>query len=124
MLTEEGSAKDSPSSTLIRESPVVRRLKAVLHVFQQFIETNDDGQGIARFSWLINSITEELAEELSDKDEASMAIYMAQIGQVISWIGHGDNEALPEQLQIFAETVQPGWNGNHEPDAHISIDAR
>lgn len=101
---------------------MVRRLKGVLRVFQDFIEKNDDEGSIARYSWLISSLTEELGEELSEKDEASMAIYMAQIGKVISWIGHGDNSQLPEDLQIFANVIQPDTVPD-VTDAHISIDA-
>jgi hypothetical protein len=53
------------------------------------------------------SFAEELADELGELDELAIRAYMFQIGEVISWIGHGDNERLPESVRAFAEMIQP-----------------
>lgn len=55
----------------------------------------------------MQSLTDEVIEELGDKDEATIKVFMEQMGEVIAWVGHGDNERLPEQLRIFAETFNP-----------------
>lgn len=61
----------------------------------------------------MTSFVDELADELGDKDEAAMSLYMAQIGEVIAWIGHGDNSRLPEYLREFAEAIQPSAFSSH-----------
>lgn len=76
-------------------------------MLQTFIEANDNGPDLARWSFLMTAMTDELADELDGKDDEIIASFMAQIGIVISWIGHGDNSQLPEFLRDFAETVQP-----------------
>lgn len=107
-LTAGVSERESPSSILVvRESPVIVRLKSVLGMLQNFIETNDTGTDLARWSFLMTAMTDELTDELDGKDDEIMAAFMAQIGLVISWIGHGDNDKLPEFLKDFAESVQP-----------------
>lgn len=44
---------------------------------------------------------EEIGEELADRDEETLQAFMAQIGEVIAWIGHGDADRLPANLQGF-----------------------
>jgi len=44
-----------------------------------------------------------MGEELADRDEETLQGFMAQIGEVIAWIGHGDNSRLPGQMQEFIE---------------------
>lgn len=95
------------SSTLIREPPTIRRLRSVFGVLQKFIVDNDDGGMMARMAPLMSTFMDELADELGEKDEMYMGLYLAQMGEVIAWIGHGDNERLPEGLRVFAEAIQP-----------------
>jgi len=102
-LTEGELGTDSRSGILApREPPVILRLKAVLGAMQAYVSENDGGTGLGRFSWLIGDLVDELTDELAEKDSDSLALYMAQMGQVISWIGHGNDELLPETLRQFA----------------------
>jgi hypothetical protein len=55
----------------------------------------------------MQALTDEVIEELTDKDEEAVGIFMEQMGQVIAWIGHGDNDQLPEPIRQFAEDIQP-----------------
>jgi hypothetical protein len=58
-------------------------------------------------AFFLGTVTDELAEELRDMDEATIRVFLFQIGEVIAWIGHGNNERLPEEIRVFAEQVQP-----------------
>lgn len=85
---------------------MVLRLQAVMTSLNGFVISNGDA-GLARFAFLMQSLTDEVIEELSEKDEATIGNFMAQMGEVIAWIGHGDNDRLPEALKVFAEEIQP-----------------
>jgi hypothetical protein len=76
-------------------------------VLRKFIEENQDGSGMARMGFVLTTIGNELADELVDMDELQIRIFLAQIGEVVGWIGHGDNTRLPDSVKMFAETVQP-----------------
>lgn len=71
-----------------------------------------------RMAFFMSTVTDELAEELSELDEVQTRLFMFQIGEVISWIGHGDNERLPENVKEFAEIVQPSGDTDTEPSSH------
>ena len=71
-----------------------------------FVITNDEA-GLAKFAFLMQALTDEVIEELTDREEEVIGAFMAQMGEVIAWIGHGDNERLPEAMRIFAEDIQP-----------------
>lgn len=78
-----------------------------MRMLRTAIEENNDGSGMARMAFLLTTITDELGEELHDVDELTVRIFLAQIGETIAWIGHGDNERLPDGIREFAEGVQP-----------------
>jgi hypothetical protein len=80
-------------------------LQAVITTLNNFVVSNAD-PSFAKFAFVMQALTDEVIDELEDKDEATMGIFMEQMGEVIAWIGHGNNERLPEPLRIFAEQVQ------------------
>jgi hypothetical protein len=80
-----------------------------VHVLEKVIRTNDDGM-YGRLAFFMSTVTDELAEELAELDETQVRLFMFQIGQVISWIGHGNNEQLPDAVKEFGEMVQPSVN--------------
>lgn len=82
------------------------RLQGVMTSLNQFVVTNGTSD-LSRFAFLMQALTDEVIEELTDKDEEAIGIFMEQMGQVIAWIGHGDNEQLPEPIRQFAEDIQP-----------------
>lgn len=82
------------------------RLQAVLGSLNSFIIQNGSDMGFANFGLIMESLTDELIEELDERDEASVEAFMAHMGEVIAWIGHGDDSRLPDGLRPFAEAVQ------------------
>jgi hypothetical protein len=40
-------------------------------------------------------------------DEMQTRMFLAQTGDIISWIGHGNNDLLPDSVRMFAEAIQP-----------------
>lgn len=94
------------STTLVvrAEKPaVIKRLEFVIDTLHGYIVDNDDSGTMARFSFLTRAMIEEIGEELGERDEATIEIFMAQMGEVIAWIGHGDPSRLPENLQEFVK---------------------
>lgn len=113
---EDSSHPDSPSSLVVADPPHIARLKGVLTVLRTFIEQNQDGSGMARMGFVMTTIGNELAEELVDMDELQIRVFLAQIGEVIAWIGHGDNTRLPDSVRVFAENVQPTVSADNGDD--------
>lgn len=105
-LTAAGS-ETSPSITPEVKSPVVIRLQAVMSMLNGFVVNNSETQQLSRYAFLMQSLTDEVIEELTDKDEATIGTFMEGMGEVIAWIGHGDNDRLPDPLKSFAEEIQP-----------------
>jgi hypothetical protein len=129
-LTADTSHPDGrvESSVVVAEPAHILRLKGVVNVLQQMIEKNNDGSGMARMAFFMSTFTDELADELAELDELQVRLYMFQIGEVISWIGHGDNSRLPDAVQGFADLVNPTGvvhNGDTdtESSSHIELDS-
>lgn len=119
---EEGSPTDTQSTALARvDAPHIKRLKGVVYVLENYIRSNDDGM-YGRMAFFMSTVTDELAEELSELDENQVKFFMYQIGEVISWIGHGDNSRLPEGVREFANLVNPNANAESSADSHLGID--
>lgn len=96
-----------------------------MHVLESIIRTSDDGM-YARLAFFMSTVTDELSEELAELDEFQVRAFMFQIGQVIAWIGHGDNDQLPESVRDFAEMVQPSehtHDNDSEPDITVGTDS-
>jgi hypothetical protein len=97
---------ESPSSTLADRSPVILRLQAVMASLNNFVISSGESD-LSKFAFLMQALTDEVIEELTEKDDEAIGIFMAQMGQVIAWIGHGDNDQLPDPVRQFAEELQP-----------------
>lgn len=118
----EESQTDTQSTDLALAEPAhIKRLKGVVYVLENYIRANDDGM-LGRMAFFMSTVTDELAEELSELDDHQVKFFMYQIGEVISWIGHGDNSRLPEGVREFADLVNPNA-GNEDPNSHIGIDS-
>lgn len=88
-----------------------------------YVQANNDGSMMGRMAPLLMSFAEELADELGELDELAIRAYMFQIGEVISWIGHGDNERLPESVKTFAELIQPSRAGDGDNEGNSKSDS-
>lgn len=110
----DGSIPGSGSSLVVADPPVVARIKGTLHGLMRVAQEGDSGLG--KMAFLFDTVAEELIDELSGYDDATMQLYLAYVGQVISWIGHGQNDMLPEILQPFAEKIQPSQFQAEKPE--------
>lgn len=90
----------SSIQTAVRPA-VIQRLEFVVNSLHSVVEANDDSGTMARFSFIARAMIEEITSELEDRDEETLQHFMAQIGDVISWIGHGDVERVPANLKEF-----------------------
>lgn len=83
-------------------------------MLESLIQKADGGKGSAnaRMAFFMTTATDELAEELGELDEAQVRLYLFQIGEVISWIGHGINDRLPEEIRPFADLINPSGTSN------------
>lgn len=96
------------ASSLVRVEPAhILRLKGIINQLRTVIERDSDGGGMARMAILLSTFADEIADELSEMPEMKVRLYMYQVGQIISWIGHGDNDMLPDGVREFAELIQP-----------------
>jgi hypothetical protein len=86
---------------------MVLRLQAVLGTLNNFVIANGSEVGFANFGIIMQSLTDELIEELEEKDEAVIEVFMERMGEIIAWIGHGDINRLPDDLRAMAEELQP-----------------
>lgn len=93
----------SQSSIPAVKPAVILRLEYVVNTLHNFIEANDDSGTMARFSFITRAMIEEIGEELVERDEETLQAFMAQIGEVIAWVGHGDPSKLPPNLREFTE---------------------
>ena len=105
-LTQARTAEGSETgqlSTLAVKPAVIQRLEFVVNTLHEYIADNDDTGTLSRFSFVTRAMIEEIGAELGERDEETMQGFMAQIGEVIAWIGHGDVTKLPENLREFVE---------------------
>lgn len=100
-LTAGGLAEDGQSSILVVKPAVILRLEYVVDTLHNFIAANDDSGTMARMSFITRAMIEEISEELVERDEETLQAFMAQIGEVIAWVGHGDHSRLPDNLREF-----------------------
>lgn len=105
---DESQSGSKDRSSLARVEPGhILRLKGVLRTLTGIIAENKDAHPLGRLAFIMTTISDEVAEEMRDYDEIAIRLFMFQIGEVISWIGHGDNERLPDNVRQFAELIQP-----------------
>lgn len=86
--------------------PVVIRLEAVLNMLNNFVLENGD-PSLARYVVIYQALTDEVIDELTERDDEAIGVFMEMMGDVISWIGHGDNDRLPDTVRDFAERLKP-----------------
>jgi hypothetical protein len=97
-----GTALSSDSVTLVRAEPAaVQRLRFVFAELTDFVGNAGDEKA-RRFSVLGRAIMEEILEEMADAPsltDETIAIWFAQFGRLVEWIGTGDDSILPEAIR-------------------------
>jgi hypothetical protein len=93
---------------VVAENPIYRRLTGVIGGMTDFVQTNrGKADGMAKMAWVMSVMAEEVVEELKEmRSDEELSLYLAMIGEVISWIGHGDMSRLPEFLKPFAMAIE------------------
>lgn len=69
-----------------------------------YIGKNQDQLGNKkRMLWVMRRVSQDVMEELKEADPVVMSLYMEYMGAVISWIGHGDDDKLPDSVKEFLQ---------------------
>lgn len=105
MGDDSPTASTGASTDLVRDSEFIRRFRAITKYLAAEVQSGPSNY--ARMGFVLDTITDELIEEMRDMPETQVRMFLFYIGQTVAWIGHGDNEALPEFLRAFAEQIQP-----------------
>jgi hypothetical protein len=123
VLQGDASQTDSQaqSSLVLADPPHIVRFKGLMVMLRKVIERNNDGSGMARMGFLLTTLADELGEEMRDVPEPMLRGILYQCGEVIAWVGHGDNFRLPENLQEFAQQIQPQEIPD-DTDASVELD--
>lgn len=58
-----------------------------------------------RMGFVLEGMVEELADELADMPPDMLEKYFELVGSVLTWIGNGSVDALPEELRPFATSM-------------------
>lgn len=92
----------------LADNATAKRVKGVLYAMQTLIENSAPSSGMSKMALIIlPALADEMTAEMEDLDEMTIRVIMSQIGEIIAWIGHGDNSRLPDSLRDFAEGIQP-----------------
>lgn len=58
-----------------------------------------------RMGFVLEGMVDELADELADLPADMLEKYFELVGSVLSWIGNGNADTLPEELRPFAASM-------------------
>lgn len=113
--TDQSLILISKSSIRVPDEPApVLRLRAVLAELTSFVASKGSGKQ-KRMAFVLRRVATDICEEMGEADADTIAAYFNQMGQVVSWIGTGDNNNLPEQLRDMflprAEGIQRAIEG-------------
>lgn len=70
-------------------------------------QSND--RNMSRMSWLIRAAFDEMIDELNERETDGIELVMENAGRILKWVGTGDINDLPEDLQprVPLEMRQP-----------------
>jgi hypothetical protein len=100
LLLTEAPSKSSTLVPVEREAPTVKRLKAVMAEMQTFIAKSGNGKQ-RRMNLIMKHMSRAVIEELEDIPQEHIGFYFAQFGEIVSWIGTGDDSSLPDGIREF-----------------------
>jgi hypothetical protein len=107
------------TSLVPADAPHLVRLRGVVSMLRSAIEQSGDDSPMARMAWIMTTFTDELSEEFRDLDPDMVRMNFAKMGQVLAWVGHGDNSLLPDDIRQLADLIQLPENAS----SHLAIDA-
>lgn len=54
-------------------------------------------------AWVLKRVAGDVIEELDEIDPNALSAYFHYMGTVISWIGTGDDDSLPDTIKEFLQ---------------------
>jgi len=106
------------------DPPAVLRLRAVLAELTSFVVSKGSGKQ-KRMAFVMRRVANDVCEEMGDSDPETVAAYFNQMGQVVSWIGTGDNDSLPQALrELFlprAEGIQLAIESGNAGEINVAV---
>jgi hypothetical protein len=78
------------------------RLRAVMAELTSYVLQHGNGKH-KRMGFVLRRIANDVIEELGEdgRNEEDISVYFANMGKVISWIGTGNDDDLPESIREF-----------------------
>jgi hypothetical protein len=91
------------------------RLRAVLAELTSYVALNQGElpAGKKRMMWVLKRVANDAIEEMAEVDPNIMSVYFNYMGSVISWIGHGEDDKLPDSVKEFLQAR----TGTEDPEA-------
>lgn len=88
---------------VLADPPIILRLRQVFFQMKSYAQLHPDttSDKLTRGSWILQSIMEEVLDELSEVDELTMALWFAKFGRIVEWIGTGNYDILPDEVREF-----------------------
>jgi len=83
------------------------RLRAVLAELTSFVVSRGTGKQ-KRMAFVIKRVANDMLEELADGDPENLSIYFDMMAKVVSWIGTGRDEDLPESMRTLFDARSEG----------------
>jgi hypothetical protein len=74
------------------------RLRAVLAELTSFVGSKGNAKQ-KRMSFILKRVAQDVCEEMGEANPEMVSAYFDQMGKVVSWIGTGDNDSLPDSLR-------------------------
>ena len=99
-MPEADPDQSATTALALADPPVIRRLRMVFSQLADFTASAGN-ERTRKYSWLMQSIMEEVLDELADnqQDETRIALYFAYFGRMVEWCGSGDENILPPELR-------------------------
>jgi hypothetical protein len=88
------------STPALAEPDTLKRFKAVLAELTTYIGTHGD-HNQRRMNMIMKYMSRSIVDELDGVPEDAIGPYFEQIGKIVSWIGTGNDDDLPDGLREF-----------------------
>ena len=100
------TSQEQSSTLILAEPPVVRRLRIVMTQLSQFAGRNQ-GSKYSRYAWVLQSMMDEILDELADIDSVTMGKWFVDFGKIVEWCGSGDETVLPDSVRAYLAENHP-----------------
>jgi hypothetical protein len=111
--TTNGSTPQSSSPAEEDRHPVSIRFDGVMKEFLSYTTRNGTARS-RQIGLVLEAVMEEIGDEMndllsgssSDDDSQTMiAGYFAWVGEILAWVGSGDTDSLPPEMQAIARRI-------------------